>query len=291
MSISDSPWYRKPLSASWVKCTLSPIALKPSSDWPVNALGLVMMGWSNSAISQQLLPVFSIVDTDSACQTYTFKVQPMLPHAFVPTLSPFQEYARRKDNGKIRIRVELQHYSINSRESHAYDYNKWVPGGWTRGNIELKFCMDESERERDHSTEVKITPHTKRIYIFHKCISRVEAISTMTTLIHLCFVDNQTEIVWFLHLMTHINTLFYSALEDKGLPSVSMSNVAKSFIFHHTVWQFIIKRSGQRSICWSSLSYCCLWILNCQRQFCHLVYLNINCLLKLIPFVVAVMHK
>lgn len=49
--------------ASFTKAELSalspPNALKPSSDWPVNARGLVMMGWSNSAISQQLLPVSS----------------------------------------------------------------------------------------------------------------------------------------------------------------------------------------------------------------------------------------
>lgn len=201
MSISDSPWYRKPLSASWVKCTLSPIALKPSSDWPVNALGLVMMGWSNSAVSQQLLPVLSIVDTDGACQMYTFKVQPMLPHASIPTLSPFQEYAWRKDNGKIRIRVELQRYGINSRESRAYDYNKWIPWGWTRGNREMKSCMDEVFTAQllfffficlrsEHRG--KIRPHIIMIYLFHKVINRVEAISTSKTLISFSITDNQT---------------------------------------------------------------------------------------------------
>lgn len=47
---------------------LSPIALEPGSDRPANAPGLVMMGWSNGAISQQLLPACSALDTDAACQ-------------------------------------------------------------------------------------------------------------------------------------------------------------------------------------------------------------------------------
>lgn len=66
------------------------------------------MGWSNSVISQQLLPVWSMLDTECGCQMEPFNVQPVLAHAAFATLSPVQEYAERKDKRRIQIREEFQ---------------------------------------------------------------------------------------------------------------------------------------------------------------------------------------
>lgn len=124
MSIWDPPTGPESIFQLAELSALSAPALEPNSGWCVKAPGLVMMSWSQGAISQLLLSMSSPVDSD---QMHRFKVQPE------PLLCNCKDRSRRLSRYCIKkVLWYSDTYTIHIRPNTTISGSKCMHHEWTK---------------------------------------------------------------------------------------------------------------------------------------------------------------